>query len=37
VKRALLGRSDREAVGLLDKIKGLKMEEENRYNLYEKW
>jgi hypothetical protein len=28
VRRALVGRKDREAVGLLDKIKGLKMEEE---------
>ncbi len=28
VKRALVGRKDREAGGLLDKIKGLKMEEE---------
>ena len=28
MRRALVGRKDREAVGLLDKIKGLKMEEE---------
>jgi hypothetical protein len=32
VKRALVGRKDREAGGLLDKIKGLKMEEETDTN-----
>ncbi len=32
VRRALVGRKDREAGGLLDKIKGLKMEEETDTN-----
>jgi len=32
VRRALVGRKDREAGGLLDKIKGLKMEEETDIN-----